>query len=141
MDLDRLKPWLGAAVAAAAALWASLPATVIALLGLMALDVATGLVAGWAAGALDSAVGWRGLARKLATVLAILAVGIMQRAFGDAIPAAEAVAGFYCAIEALSIVENLARAGVPVPAPLRAALAALDQQRREEPPEPPEPRR
>jgi toxin secretion/phage lysis holin len=126
IELDRLKPWAGLAAGAVAALWAGLPATAVALLGLMGLDLATGIVAGWATGTLASAIGYRGLAKKLATLLAILAVGLMQRAFGDAIPAAEAVAGFYCAIEALSIVENLARAGVPIPGPLRAALAALD---------------
>jgi toxin secretion/phage lysis holin len=128
MDPHHAKLAVAAAVATLVALWASLPLTVSCLLALMAVDLATGVVAGWMGQALSSDIGRKGLGKKVLILLGIAAVATLQMPFGDSVPAAAAVAGFYCSTEAISIAENLGRAGVPIPAPLRAALAALNRQ-------------
>ncbi len=107
-----------------ASLWASLELTVQVLLCLMCLDIATGMLAAAVEGQLSSAVGWRGLVRKVTTLLLVAAAHFAEPLLGG-VNASLAVAGFYCATEFLSIVEHSGRAGVPVPGALKQAIVAL----------------
>lgn len=131
MEWNRVEWAVGLATATAAAIWASAGLVLQALLLLMALDVASGLVAAWGEKALDSDVGWRKLKKKFLMLAVVAAAAIVQPIVSSStqvnLPLTELTAGFLCANEALSIVENAARAGVPVPAILREALAKLRQ--------------
>lgn len=111
------------AVATVAALFGGLPVLVQVLIALMALDVATGMLAAYVNRSLSSDVSFRGMARK-AIVLLVVAVGTLLEPITD-LPVAQAVAGFYAAHEGLSAVENVAKAGLPVPKVLKDALAKL----------------
>jgi len=91
---------------------------------LMALDILTGLMSATVAKTLDSGVGFRGVCRKV-IVLAIVAAAAAVSPMVGGLPLAEVVAGFYCATEALSLLENAANSGVPVPSVLRDALVKL----------------
>lgn len=135
--LAHLKTGLGVAMGAIAALWLSLGVSVQILVLLIALDLVTGMFAAWAGKRLDSATGWRGVSKKALTLGVVAAAAVVDPVID--LPLAEFVAGFYAAVEALSIIENAAVAGVPVPSVLRDALTqwqrlveSRDRERREE---------
>ena len=97
----------------AAALWAGLPLMVQVLIGMMVLDTATGILAAYIDAALDSRVSFRGTAKKAIVLLLVAAAAWLEPAIG--VPLASAVAGFYVVHELMSILENAAVAGLPVP--------------------------
>ncbi|HXF08993.1 MAG TPA: phage holin family protein [Candidatus Acidoferrales bacterium] len=115
--------------ASAAAVFGGLPVLVQALIILMAIDIATGLLAAYVRRNLTSDVSFRGMARK-AIVLLIVAGGAWIEPAVE-LPIGEAVAGFYAAHEGLSILENAARSGLPIPEVLRDALAKLSPEAKE----------
>jgi len=114
-------------------LWVSAGTAVQMLIVLMALDMATGMIVAAMGGKLASDVAWRGVCRKVLT-LGILGTVAALATIGGTWPAPyhtvfdfapQAVAGFYCAVEALSIIENAVEGGIPVPTFLKKALAIL----------------
>ena len=120
---DKIKYTLQGVGAFAAALWAGLPIMVQVLIGMMLLDITTGLLAAYVGNALDSRVSFRGTAKKVIVLLLVAAAAWLEPAIG--VPLASAVAGFYVVHELMSILENAALAGLPVPDELRAALARV----------------
>jgi len=112
--------FLGAVVA----LLTKLPETVLALLGLMVIDVVSGVVASWSERRTSSGVYWCGVTRKAMTLMVVAACWLVERATG--VPLGVAVTGFYIAHEALSILENAGRIGVPLPEVVRRALETLN---------------
>lgn len=99
----------------------------------IAFDVATGLVAAWVERTIDSSVSRRGIGRKVLILLGVAAAEIAGRQlgieastpWGASVGLGAAVAGYYCVHEALSIAENLARAGVPMPSFVLVRLRRL----------------
>lgn len=114
---------LAGIVALIATLWGSLDVTVSTLLALMLLDLVSGVIAGAAAGAVASHVGIAGWRAKSLTLCLVAAVALGQRSL-PGLPMVQLVAGGFCGLEVLSIVENARRAGVPLPAVLSRYLAA-----------------
>lgn len=92
----------------------------------VALDYFTGLVAAWCEKKLDSSIGAKGIAKKILLFIPIAIACALDRALGQDILRSLAI-WFYIANEGLSIVENLGRAGVPIPEPLKVALEQLKQ--------------
>ena len=123
--------FLGGAVAALLGGWDGALAT---LLGFMAVDYVTGmLVAGvfhrsgkTSSGALSSNVGFRGLTKKGVMLLMVL-VGARLDGFLGLRFIRDGVTIAFMANELLSILENAALMGVPVPQVLRQALDLLRQ--------------
>lgn len=103
------------------------------LLALMALDFAAAILAAWLnrslktrGGGLSSVAGMRGIVKKVLILLTVAASGLMDALMGNTEPMLRhAVTVFYAANEALSLVENLALSGLPVPKRLRDALEVL----------------
>ena len=122
--------------AGAAALWGGLEPMVQLLILLMAVDIVTGFLAGWYDKKLDSVIAFRGVLKK-GLILCLVVVASLVQYYAAAqvglepgqIPLSAALAGFFSASEALSSLENAARAGVPIPDFLRAALAKLNPTR------------
>ena len=102
----------------------------LALLGFMLLDIATGILAAATIKAVDSQITFRGVTKK-AIMLMIVVTAALLGTNADSvgltvtIPLGEAVAVYYIINEALSVIENAARAGVPIPPILRDALKEL----------------
>ena len=121
-----LGAYLGAFVGGADAL-------LIALVIFMCLDYITGVVCAVMDRKLSSAVGFRGICRKL---LIIALVGVANVADTSVLSSEgvlrSAVICFYLSNEGLSILENAARAGLPVPGKLRDALIQLHGREKEE---------
>ena len=97
-----------------------------ALLIFMALDYITGLMCAIADKKLSSAVGFRGICKK---VLILMLVGVAHIVdlhvvvTGDA--QRSAVVCFYLSNESVSMLENAAHLGLPIPEKLKSVLAQL----------------
>jgi toxin secretion/phage lysis holin len=87
-----------------------------ALIAFMALDYITGVVVAIIEKRLSSEVGFRGLAKKF-LILVFVAVGHIADTYilGGTPAAMSAVMLFYIANEGISIIENAAALGLPVP--------------------------
>lgn len=97
-----------------------------ALAILIVLDYVTGVLCAIGEHSLSSAVGYRGICRK-ALIFAMVGVGHVVDAYvvGSGAVLRTALLFFYIANEGLSLVENAARLGLPVPEKLKALLAQL----------------
>lgn len=118
--------WLKIVGATIIAFWAGLPTLIQTLVIFMGVDIVTGaLVAIIRHSGLSSVIGFRGLAKKLAIVLALV-VCYRLDVHGDFLPfpIAEAAAGFFAMNEAISILENCSTLGIPLPAGLVRLLKA-----------------
>ena len=98
----------------------------LALVVLASLDYVSGVVAAWNRRELDSRVGARGIARKVGMFVVVAVANIIDQTGGLGEPILRTVTTWwYIGNEALSIVENLADIGVPIPERLLSALASL----------------
>lgn len=102
------------------------------LVGIMAVDYISGLMVAAMGksgksegGGLDSNIGWKGLARKLITLLLVLVAAMVDRVIGNGAAFRTMACWFYIANEALSVLENTALAGVPYPDALKQALEQM----------------
>lgn len=92
----------------------------------VAIDYVVGVTAAWFEKKLNSEIGARGIVKKfLLFVVVALAVQV-DLALGQEIFRSLAV-WFYLANEALSIIENAGRCGVPIPSFLKTALEQMKQ--------------
>ena len=98
----------------------------IALVIFMALDYVTGVMCAIADKTLSSAVGFKGICRK---VLILMLVGVANivdvYVVGSGNALRSAVICFYLTNEGVSMLENAAHLGLPVPERLRAVLEQL----------------
>lgn len=109
-----------------AGVWASLSLVLQVLLLLMALDFIMGVVVAIQRGELSSHRSYQGIGKKVIVLTLVTATAVVQQHLNVDLPIVEIVAGFYIANEFISILENAALAGVPVPGALRDVLAKLN---------------
>ena len=97
-----------------------------ALIAFMALDYLTGVLVAAAQKELSSKVGFKGIAKKVIS-LALVAVGhiLDTHVLGGGAVCRSAVSGFYIANEGISILENAAELGLPLPKKLVDVLKQL----------------
>lgn len=97
-----------------------------ALIAFMALDYLTGVLVTAAQKELSSKVGFKGIAKKV-IILALVAVGhiLDTHVLGGGAVCRSAVSGFYIANEGISILENAAELGLPLPKKLIDVLKQL----------------
>ncbi len=97
-----------------------------ALIAFMALDYLTGVLVAAAQKELSSKVGFKGIAKKV-IILALVAVGhiLDTHVLGGGAVCRSAVSGFYIANEGISILENAAELGLPLPKKLIDVLKQL----------------
>jgi toxin secretion/phage lysis holin len=111
------------AIAAVIAFWVGLPIAIHLLLILMAFDFATGIMASAIQKQLDPNVGWRGLGKKCMTLMLVAVCHLIVNPLNIGIDLGAGVAFAYSANEVISIIENCARSGVPIPDILLSTLA------------------
>lgn len=96
------------------------------LLGLMAIDYATGLMVAVYNKNLSSKIGSRGFIRKLYVILLIGAVYLVEQVTFEQVGyIADGVAVAYCVMELVSIVENGGKLNVPLPKILKDLILVL----------------
>lgn len=97
-----------------------------ALLAFVVIDYVTGVMCAVADKTLSSAVGFRGICRK---VLIFLLVGIAHildtHVIGEGSVLRTAVIFFYISNEGVSLIENAAHLGLPIPEKMKDILAQL----------------
>lgn len=106
-------------------LFGSWDLTLQILIAFMVSDYIMGLMCGTKEKNLSSEIGFNGLKKKF-TILIILMLAVMlDRLLGQEWVFRTLVIWFYIGMEGLSILENVARLGVPFPAALKDTLAQL----------------
>ena len=119
----------------------TIPLTILAVC--MGLDYASGIVLAFvfhaspksAEGGLDSTVGWKGLARKVATLVVVLVAHFVDLLLGT-VYLRDAVVIAFVINEIVSILENCGLMGVPIPNIILRGIDVLRQ--RTQPPQPPD---
>lgn len=125
--MKKVTEWLAAAAGAIASFFVSMPPLVWILIGVMSIDYITGLICGamgksqkTESGYLASHEAFKGLLKKALILLVVLLAALLDEAVSKGAGIQfEAVMGACClwfiASEGLSILENVASIGVPVP--------------------------
>ena len=119
--------WITAIVAA---YWLAFPLAIQALVIMMGLDFATGLIKGATEKALNSDISIRGLAKKMAMLCAVLVIHLLDGyvfplfGFTSMELGLEKIFAVYLSFnELLSVIENLVASGVEFPAVVISVLA------------------
>ena len=128
---------LAAACGAVISFFTGIPAIAWALIGVMSLDYVTGLICGWVgkshkteSGGLSSRAAFEGLMRKCMILLVVLLAWLLDYAVATGAGVSfSAVTGAVClwfiASEGVSVLENAAAMGLPVPKVLTRALEIM----------------
>lgn len=97
-------------------------------LGLMAIDILTGIVKAWAQNDFKSAVMRAGLAKKAEEILILIAGELIS--FGLMLPDAvmNGVSFYIIFMEGMSILENVDELGIPVPGFIKKVINNVDEQ-------------
>ncbi len=104
-----------------------------ALLAFVVLDYITGIMCAVVDQKLSSAVGFKGICRKV-LIFALVGIGHLldTRVIGSGSVLRTAVIFFYISNEGLSLVENAAYLGLPIPSKLHKVLEQLHDRSEEE---------
>ena len=106
-------------------IWGDFNGLFYALITFMVFDYISGVLVAISKKKLSSAVGFKGIAKKV-FILILVAVGhiLGVYVFGSGDVCRDTVIGFYLANEGISILENAAALGLPLP---KKIIAILDQ--------------
>lgn len=91
----------------------------------MVVDQCSGLLASFIEGKLNSKVGSKGIARKVLMLLVVAVCHLLDRIFHTGNITMDGAIFFYLGNELLSFIENVGRAGVPLPPKVKNAVAIL----------------
>ena len=101
------------------------------LLIFVAIDYLTGVIAAGKEGKLSSNVGLKGIAKKVMTFFVVAVAHQVDLLLGDGHVFRDATVTFYIANEAISILENAGRIGVPIPEKIHQAIEILKGKEKE----------
>jgi len=105
-------------------LWLQGQPILTSLLLMMAIDMAAGIAVAIMRKKLSSTISWRGACKKVIMLL-LVGVAALLEPFAGGLPLTKMVAAFFLYNESLSVLENAAEAGVPLPRALVDTLAKL----------------
>ena len=98
------------------------------LLVFIALDYISGLIKAFCTKTLSSKIGFKGILKKVG-ILAIVALSVsLDRLGGDTGAIRTLVIYYFVANEGLSVLENLAEAGIPIPKSIKKALKNIKKE-------------
>ena len=98
------------------------------LLVFIALDYISGLIKAYCTKTLSSKIGFKGILKKVG-ILAIVALSVsLDRLGGDTGAIRALVIYYFVANEGLSVLENLAEAGIPIPNSIKKALKNIKKE-------------
>ena len=105
----------------------------IALIIFMVLDYITGVMVAVVDKKLSSSVGAKGLMKKMVTIMLVGVANVVDtHVIGTGSALRGAVICFYLSNEGLSLLENAAYLGLPIPEKLRTILAQLHEREKKE---------
>lgn len=117
--------FLAAAGAVCGFLFGELNGILIALISVSVLDYITGVVAAAVSRTLSSSAGFKGICKKLMLFTLVALANIMDTQVIGGSALRTAVIFVFIANEGLSIIENSAELGVPIPRKLKDVLAQI----------------
>lgn len=120
-----MKKLLAALPGALLGVIASMPVLLKGLIALQVVDFATGFLLAWSTGAVSSDASRKGFTKKAITLLLVVALKVAETIQPLPVELSGYVAGWFCLTEVISIMENAAKAGIPIPKRLRDVLAQL----------------
>lgn len=131
--MDKLRLFMDGVIAAGAGLFAFLYGDVTplfyAVLSFMALDYITGVIVAIINKKLSSEIGFKGLAKKLLILIFIALAHILDVNVLGTYPVLQsAIMAFFIANEGISLIENAAKLGLPIPNKLLDVLKQLKKQ-------------
>jgi toxin secretion/phage lysis holin len=97
------------------------------LVVLMATDIITGVMVAGINGNLSSKVSYKGMAKKVGTLIAIGVCHALARVYNLGVPIGHLTAGFFVFTESISILENLLKMGVQLPKKLLPMFRSVSQ--------------
>lgn len=103
-------------------------AALICLLIAIILDYISGIIKAYNTKQLSSSIGLKGILKKVGILCIVALAVLIDRITGSTGAIRTLVIYYFVANEGLSIIENLAIAGVPIPQSLRKALKALKKE-------------
>lgn len=95
------------------------------LIVFIVLDYITGIIKAWLLKEISSARGYQGLIKKSLVLVVIIVANMADDIMGTNGLFRNAICYIYISIESISILENLAASGVPIPQPLIDKLVQL----------------
>lgn len=128
LNMDRVYNWLGALAGMTVGLMGGWDAAMKVLTVCMALDYITGVLSAIKEKKLSSSVGFWGLLRKGVIFLVVMLAAQLDVALGQEAVCRTAAILFYIANEAVSMTENAAKLGVPVPGKILDVLEQLKKE-------------
>jgi toxin secretion/phage lysis holin len=119
------KSLVGVGGAAASYFYGGWSALLQVLLAFVIIDYVTGVLASAMEGKLSSAIGAKGIAKKVLIFVIVAVAHLVDTSLGEAHVFRDATIFFYLANELLSILENAGRVGLPIPPIISRAVQAL----------------
>ena len=98
------------------------------LLWAIVIDYISGLIKAYCTRTLDSKIGFKGLLKKVGILCIVCVAVIVDRITGESGAIRTVVIYYFVANEGLSVIENLAIAGLPIPDTIKRALKALKKE-------------
>ena len=98
------------------------------LLIAIVLDYISGIIKAYVTKTLSSQIGSKGILKKVSILLVVMLAVLVDRVTGESGAIRTLVVYYFVANEGLSIIENLAQAGVPIPKVIKDALKALKKE-------------
>ena len=95
------------------------------LLVAIVIDYISGLIKAYETKTLSSAIGFRGILKKVGILLIVMLAVLVDRITIDNGGIRTLVIYYFVANEGLSVLENLAQAGLPIPKSLKNALKVI----------------
>ncbi len=123
MNDSAVAKWTTIVSVAIAGEWLKVPHPVQILILMMGLDILSGIIAAIASKTLNSSMMWRGLFKKFAVFPLLAMLHIIEKPLALPFEFESLAAMAFIVYESMSIVENSAIAGLPVPAVIVDALA------------------
>jgi len=128
--MSKVIQWIALVAAFVSGYWNHLDAVYQVLLVVIVFDMITGGLRAFTQKKLTSDIAYIGALKKGGELVLVGLAFYVQRLIpGVDAPLAPALAGFYVYVEVLSILENAAALGVPIPQFLRDALAKLNPEK------------
>lgn len=98
------------------------------LVSMMVIDYITGVIVAYINKEVDSRVGFRGICKKLLTMVILIVAVLLDRLFGQGWIFRTVTCYFFIANEGISILENIAKCGIPLPTKLMDKLIQLKEE-------------
>lgn len=115
-------------------MFGELDGLILALVIFVSVDYVTGVMCAWVEKKLSSEVGAKGITKKVTIFLLVAIANIIDtQIIRDGSGIRTAVISYYLMNEGLSITENAARLGLPIPKKLRSVLEQINEEETDEP--------